>query len=124
MKRIQYLLDEHVDKRLRKALQRLAPALAVGCVGDSDAPSLSTADPDILAWCERHAFLLVTNNRRSMPAHLADHLAARRHMPGILVLNIHDSIGFTTSELILIWETCTVDEFEDRIWFLPVSGWR
>lgn len=124
MRRIQYLLDEHVDKRLRRALQQLAPALAVRCVGDPDAPALSTPDPDILAWCERYDFLLITNNRRSMPGHLADHLAAQRHIPGILVLNIHDAIGVTASELILIWETCTVDEFEDQIWFLPVSGQR
>jgi hypothetical protein len=123
MRRIQYLLDEHIDKRLRKILLRLSPALMVRCVGDPDAPTLSTADPGILGWCERHSFLLVTNNRRSMPRHLAAHLAVDRHMPGIFVLNVHDSLNATASELTLVWETCTADEFLDRIWFLPVSGW-
>jgi hypothetical protein len=36
---------------------------------------LWTLDPEILLWCEAHRFILVTNNRRSMPRHLADHLA-------------------------------------------------
>ncbi|HHY55807.1 MAG TPA: DUF5615 family PIN-like protein [Chloroflexi bacterium] len=122
MRRVQYLLDEHVDRRLRQILQRMAPTLTVRCIGDPAAPPLSASDPDILIWCERHDFLLVTNNRRSMPGHLETHLARGHHAPGIFIMNVHHALITTANELILIWETCTVDEFEDRIWFLPISG--
>ncbi len=87
MSEIKYLLDEHVDPRLRKALKRLASEIVVWRVGDPSAPHLGTLDPEILLWCEERGFSLVTNNRESMPVHLRDHLAARRHVPGIFTLN-------------------------------------
>ena len=82
---------------------------------------LSTLDPEILIWCEERAFILVTNNRKSMPPHLQNHLAQGRHVPGILVLNPRMSVGNTIDELILIWGASEEVEYLDRISFLPVS---
>ena len=70
-----------------KPLGRAAPELVVWIVADPGAPSRGAFDPDILVWCEEHRFVLVTNNRKSIPRHLADHLALDRHVPGILVIN-------------------------------------
>nr|WP_293128835.1 DUF5615 family PIN-like protein [Microcoleus sp. bin38.metabat.b11b12b14.051] len=50
-------------------------------MGEPEAPSRGTLDPEILKWCEEYNFILVTNNRKSMPVHLTDHLAERRHIP-------------------------------------------
>ena len=79
-------------------------------------------DPDILLWCEQNAFILVTNNRKSMPAHLQNHLAQGWHVPGILVMNPRMSVGETIDELVLIWGTSEEVEYLDRISFLPVSS--
>lgn len=121
MTKIKYLLDEHVDPRYRKALKRYSPEIVVWCIGDAGAPALSTLDPDILIWCEEQNFILVTNNRASMPVHLQDHLAVGRHMPGIFILNPRMAMGQTIDELVLIWEASVVTEYLDRIWYLPVS---
>ena len=121
MNRIKYLLDEHVDPRLRRGMKRRRPEIIVWCVGDAGAPSLSTSDPDILLWCESADFLLVTNNRASMPVHLREHLAEDKHMPGIFILNSKFSMGETMEELILIWETSTPDEYRDQLRYLPIS---
>jgi hypothetical protein len=45
-------------------------------------PDYGTLDPDILIWCEENEFILVTNNRKSMPVHLQDHLAENRRATG------------------------------------------
>ncbi|MEH1806448.1 hypothetical protein [Nostoc sp.] len=37
----------------------------------------------------------MTNNRKSMPGHLADHLASGRHIPGIFTIDANQSIGQT-----------------------------
>ena len=73
MSEVRYLLDENLGFRLRKSLRHAAPQLTVWCVGDAGAPGLGTKDPEILVWCETYQFLLVTDNRRSMPVHLQDH---------------------------------------------------
>jgi hypothetical protein len=66
MSAIRFLLDENIDPLYRQELLRRAPAMIVWRVGDISAPSASTLDPQILIWCELHAFILVTNNRKSV----------------------------------------------------------
>jgi hypothetical protein len=83
---VHYLLDEHIDPKLRAQLIRQAPDLVVWIIGDPGAPKRGTLDPDILLWCEANGFMLVTSDRRSMPVHLQAHLATGHHVPGILVL--------------------------------------
>jgi len=72
---VRYLLDEHISPSYRTQILRYSPELTVWIIGDPNAPQKGTLDPDILCWCEEHGFILVTNNRRTMPVHLADHLA-------------------------------------------------
>lgn len=121
MKEIQYLLDENLGFRLRKALRNAAPQITAWCVGDAGAPGLGTKDPAILHWCEANDFILVTDNRRSMPVHLQDHIAGGGHVPGIFVLSPELSTGETVDELLLIWEASLPDEYQDQIRYLPIS---
>ncbi|WP_339384100.1 hypothetical protein [Gloeocapsopsis crepidinum] len=90
-------------------------------IGDLDAPPKGTLDPDILIWCEINKFVLVTNNRKSMPRHLTDHLAAGRHVPGIITINLSQSIGQTVEELIIIAGASFEDEYQDRVEYLPLT---
>jgi hypothetical protein len=121
MSAVRLLLDENVDPLDRQELLRREPSLVVWGVGDIGAPPDSTLDPEILIWCEQHAFILVTNNRKSMPLHLQNHLAQGRHVPGILVLNPQMSVGETIEELVLICGASEEEEYLDRISFLPIS---
>jgi hypothetical protein len=56
-----------------------------------------------------------------MPHHLAEHLAAGRHLPGILVLNPAMSFGALVDELILIALASSEDEFIDQMLYLPLT---
>lgn len=122
MSAIKYLLDEHVNPRVRKALMRREAEMVVRRIGDAGAPPIQTSDPDILLWCEVSGFSLVTNNRASMPVHLRDHLAAGRHIPCNFVLNPNLTMGETIDELILIWAASDSDEYADQMRYLPVSS--
>lgn len=118
---MRYLLDEHIDPLLRRELLRAAPDLEVWIIGDPGAPRRGTLDPDILIWCEANNFCLVTNNRKSMPRHLVDHLATGRHIPGIFVVNLSMSMGHIIDELVLIAGAAADDEFRDLILYLPLT---
>ncbi|MBC8446558.1 MAG: DUF5615 family PIN-like protein [Chloroflexi bacterium] len=122
MSAIRYLLDENVDVLYHAQLLRREPMMVVWRVGTPGAPPRGALDPDILLWCEQNSFILVTNNRHSMPAHLREHLAQGRHAPGIFVLGANMSIGETIEELLLIWGASEEEEYHDRISFLPVSS--
>lgn len=118
---MRYLLDEHIAPVYRAQLLRAEPELEVWIVGDPGAPSRGTLDPDILVWCEEHHFVLVTNNRKSMPRHLADHLALGQHIPGILVINPALSMGELLDELVLIAGASDELEYRDPILYLPLT---
>ena len=117
-----YLIDENISGVYRTQLLYHEPSLTVLIVGDENAPARSTPDPEILHWCERNDFNLITNNRESMPQHLADHLAAGHHVPGIFTVNLKASMGLIIQELILIAGASHEDEFRDQIVYIRLKS--
>ena len=77
--KVRILLDENLSPRWKAALLRYDPTIDVLRVGDEGAPPLETKDPPILEYLEHAQRLLVTDNRNSIPDHMADHFAAGRH---------------------------------------------
>ena len=116
-----YLLDEHVPPTYRTQLLRHEPSLTIWMIGDEGAPPRGTPDSEILNWCEQNGFILVTNNRKSMPRHLADHLAEGRSIPGIVTIDLNAPIRAVLEDLILIAGASRADEFLNRIVYVPLS---
>lgn len=121
---LKLLLDENVNLLYQTQFLQRNPELVMWAIGTPGAPPKSTLDPEILCWCEENNFLLVTNNRKSMPVHLADHIAEGRHVPGILILSANLSIGETLDELTLIARAAFDDEYQDQIVNLPLPESR
>jgi hypothetical protein len=120
MTEIRLLLDENVDPLYRAELLKREPALVVWIVGDPGAPAKGTPDTEILRWCEDQAFLLVTNNRKTMPRHLKEHLANGSHVPGIIELGADISFSETVDELLLICLASQLDDHQDLIIYVPL----
>ena len=121
MSKIRYLLDENVNPVLRSALLKRDANLVVWQVGMPGVPDFGTLDSEILVWCEENEFILVTNNRKSMPVHLEEHLSEGRHATGILTLNENMSISETVDELLLIATASDLEEYQDIILYLPIT---
>ena len=115
-----YLIDENISPVYCTQLLYHEPSLTVLTIGDEGAPARSTPDPEILEWCEKHDFSLVTNNRKSMPQHLVDHLAAGHHVPGVFTINLNVSIRLIIEQLILIAGASYKDEYIDQIVYVPL----
>jgi hypothetical protein len=118
---LKYLIDENVDPIYPTQLRLKQPELTILVIGEPLTPSKGTKDPEILCWCEEYDFILVTNNRRSMPVHLKDHLKLNQHIPGIFILNPHLTIGQNIEELLLIAESSYPNEYQDQIIHLPIT---
>jgi hypothetical protein len=119
---LKYLLDENVNPVYKIQLRQRRRDLVIWAVGsEPTTPPKGTLDPEILLWCEEYDFVLVTNNRTSMPVHLVDHITAGRHVPGIFLLNPKLSIGQNIDELIVVAEGSFDNEYQDQIVNLPLS---
>ena len=119
MSKISFLVDENTTHAIADQLRRLQPDITILNVGDYLSPSFGVLDPDILCWLEKEGYCLITNNRRTMPKHLKDHLASGRHVPGIFILRPRASIGQIIDELLLIWKASVKEEYRDRIVYIP-----
>jgi hypothetical protein len=117
---IKYLMDENVAPIYQQQFRRKEPDLVVWAIGDPHTPPKGTLDPEILLWCEKYDFILVTNNRTSMPVHLQDHLEQGHHIPGIFQLNPNLTIGETIEELVLAALVYIEGEYADIISYLPL----
>jgi hypothetical protein len=116
-----FLIDENLPPVIAVQLRQREPQVQALAIGQPGAPSRGTPDPQLLYWLEENDYLLITNNRASMPGHLHDHLATGRHVPGILVTPFPLNIGAVIEELLLIWGASLPNEYQDRIIYLPVS---
>jgi hypothetical protein len=89
-------------------------------VGDPQDLSLGADDSAILIWAEREKRLVATADRRTMSHHLADHLSAGHHSPGVLMLSRGSKISEVLSFLVCVAYASDASEWEDRIYYVPL----
>ncbi len=115
-----YLIDENLSPAYCEQLHYHEPSLTVLRVGDKGAPARSTQDPEILKWCEENKFTLVTNDRKTIPKHFADHLASGHHVLGVFMIKRNVSMGAILEELVQIAEDSHEDKFLDQLIYIPL----
>ncbi|MEA5467956.1 hypothetical protein VB714_03680 [Spirulina sp. 06S082] len=75
-----------------------------------------------MLWCEQNNYILVTNNRRSMPVHLKEHLAQNHQIPGIFVLRPKFTIGEILNNLVFIAQAGKPSDYQNLITHIPLSS--
>jgi hypothetical protein len=121
---LRYLLDEHL--RGGGLWQAIIQHNAAGVdlidavrVGDPADLPLGTADPDVLHWAEREDRIVLTLDKRTMPGHLADHLRAGGHLPGLFVLRPHVGLPQLVFHLALIAHAGDPAHYRDHVEHVP-----
>jgi hypothetical protein len=122
---LRFLLDEHLrGGALWPAIQQSNAGnpsylLDATRVGDPADLPLGTPDPDILLWCERTDRILLSFDKGSLPVHLAHHLRAGHHSPGIFILSKGMATQAVLGELVLRAYAGDPAEYADCITFIP-----
>jgi hypothetical protein len=114
------LLDEHLPNDLLHLLRQPPHAFDVVRIGMLDCPGLGAPDPQILIWCEAESAILLTMDRRTVPTHLAAHLAAGRHVPGIIMLDGKQPWRAVVEDVTTILAALEPWEQRDAIHYLPL----
>ena len=117
--KVRFLLDENLSKQIKIATIRLNQAIDILCVGEQDAPSFGTLDPDILLYLESAQRLLITDNRKSMPGHLESHWASGGRIWGLFWVRPQTQIGQLAQALVLVWEATEAEEWIERVDWIP-----
>ncbi len=120
---VRYLLDENLRGILwgailvhnRRGLDRI-DCVRVGEVEDLPRGS---KDPAILRWAERENRVIVSLDKKTMPAHAKAHLERGRHLPGILLVRPHSSAKAVVHYLSIVVHATELEEWNGRIEFIP-----
>ena len=87
---LRFVVDEDSRGILWRALRlhnrSTSLPLDVTRVGDEPDLPLGLQDPEILLWAERENRIIVSADRKTMTAHLASHLKAGHHLPGLFII--------------------------------------
>jgi hypothetical protein len=121
---LRFVLDEHLrGGALWQAVQQHNAAgvdvLDMTRVGDPADLPIGTGDLELLRWAERADRILVSLDKRTLPAHLAAHLQAGGHSPGVLMLRPGSTTAQVLFALVLIAHACDSIDYRDRIEFIP-----
>jgi hypothetical protein len=76
-------------------------------------------DPEVLSIAARENRILVSHDRRTMPAPFARFMETQSS-PGLIVVSQDADIGTVIEDLLLIWAASTLEEWRDAIGFVPV----
>ncbi len=120
---LRFLLDEHFRGDLWRAIlhhnaRSMVPIDAVR-VGDPPDLPLSTPDADILAWAEHAGRLLVSRDRRTMIAELAEHLRAGHGSPGLFLVRPRSRLADVLAFLVEAAQAGDDDQWRDQATFIP-----
>jgi hypothetical protein len=120
---LRFLLDENQRGPLWRAILRHnqlgSAAIDAIRVGDPSDLPLGSTDDQILFWCEREDRILVSFDKSTLASHLASHLQAGRHCPGVFMLRHGARLSAMVEFLALAAHVSEAWEWADRIEFIP-----
>lgn len=119
--RPKFLLDEHVDPVYQRQLRRRNSQIEVVRIGDRDTLPAGSDDPDILVWAAENDFVVVTEDRSTMPSHIANHISMGRKFAGLLWIRPETSPGRIVEELYLIWMASEAEEYRNQALYIPLQ---
>jgi hypothetical protein len=80
---------------------------------------IGVPDPDVLSKAADLGRILVSHDRKTMPAHFARFLDSRSS-PGLIIVTQDLDIGLAIEDLLIVWAASEAEEWTDRVGFLPL----
>lgn len=114
-----FLIDENLSGDIVSGVLRRNQEVDILHVEETGGPGKGAEDPDVLAFCERERRALVTNNRKSMPRHIATFKAEGHHHWGIFEVRDPEAIGDIIEEILLVWAATNATEHIDQTRRIP-----
>ena len=115
--KVRFQADADLNEILMKAVLRREPGIDFQTARAAGLAGL--ADKDVLTMAARSGRLLLTHDRKTMPKHFAEFIAAQSSA-GVLIVPQKLPISQAVEELILVWVASEAEEWINRIYSLPL----
>jgi predicted nuclease of predicted toxin-antitoxin system len=115
--RPRFLADADFNQKIVLGLLRREPAIDFRTALQGGA--LGRPDPEVLALAARENRILISHDRATMPTHFA-RFTETQSGPGLILVSQETDIGTVIEDLLLIWAASSLEEWRDRIGFVPL----
>jgi predicted nuclease of predicted toxin-antitoxin system len=109
--------DADLNEDIVAGVIRREPHIDFQTAAEANLRGLS--DQDVLTFAARENRILVTHDRRTMPAHFAN-LILSNNSPGVFIVGQNLSVRIAIEELVLIWTASDSEEWTNLIVELPL----
>jgi hypothetical protein len=115
--KLRFQADADFNEIIVRALLRREPGIDFQTAPTGSLEGIS--DADVLLLAARSGRLLVTHDRKTMPRHFAEFIAAQTSA-GVLIVPQKMPITQVVDDLMLIWAATEAEEWTNRIYSLPL----
>jgi hypothetical protein len=115
--KVRYQADADLNEDIVAGVQRRAPEIDFQTADELELANLP--DPDVLALAAQEVRILVTHDRRTMPAHFGKFIE-NNTSPGLIVISQRTDILSAIEGLILIWMASEAEEYVNSILTIPM----
>ena len=115
---IAFLVDQNVNEHIVDGLTRRDPTLELTHVRDVGLTEAS--DPAILEWAAAKGLVVLTHDRKTIPAYTYERVSARLPMPGVFLVSDDMPVGQAIEELLIAAHCLSADECKDFVKYFPM----
>lgn len=115
--RIRFQADADLNEDIVTGVIRREPGVDFRTAADAELKGV--LDDRVLAVAAREGRVLITHDRKTMPAHFAEFIEGGRQSPGVLIVLQRAAVAAVIEELLLIWAASEAEEYADRIYEIP-----
>jgi hypothetical protein len=119
MSRPRFLADHDLNEHIVTGVLRQEPTMEVLRVRDLGMSDRS--DEEILDQAERDRLLVVSHDVNTMPAAAYARLSRGQSFPGLFMVQQSSPIGPVVESRLTIWAASDLEEWKDRVVFLPLE---
>jgi predicted nuclease of predicted toxin-antitoxin system len=113
--KIRYQADADLNQAIVNGILRREPAIDFQTAGTANLEGI--LDPEVLAIAAQQQRILVSHDRKTMPAEFAQFITTQQSS-GVLIVS--QRVPIEIEELILIWSASSAEEWHDRIAKIPL----
>lgn len=115
---MRFATDENFDERILKGLLARMPALDIVRIQDTE--MYQAPDDRLLAWLADEERILLTHDVNTMPGHAYDRVRDGLPMTSVFIVNQDAPIKQIIEQIVLLIECSSLEEWQNRVEFLPM----
>ncbi len=115
---MKFAADENLNNRILRGLKRIYPNLDILRIQDTEI--VHGDDPTVLHWCDLENRILLSHDFETTPMFAYARIKTGSRVAGIIMIPKTLSIGAAITELSVVIEFMSLEDWTNRLQYLPI----